>query len=91
MIMKTIIKVFVVILTLAIFSTTVLAQAEADENTIYKKKTIIDIKNGTVIEGETQGPDGDWIPGGCPLPTKGSLIRIRTSFRTKVLQSVIGI
>lgn len=60
--------------------------AAQDNETIYKKKTVINFEDDT-IEGDLKTPDAEYLEARKRM-RHASLIKIRDNFRRSVLQSV---
>jgi ethanolamine utilization protein EutP (predicted NTPase) len=63
-----------------------LAQDKGESNVKYEKTTTINFEDDT-IEGDLTRPDGEYVDA-IKRVKHSNLIRIRTEFRDKVMQSV---
>ena len=71
---------------LVLLSFSALPLAAVAQDTIYKKKTVINFEDDT-IEGDLKTPDAEYLEARKRM-RHASLIKIRDNFRRTVLQSV---
>ncbi len=79
-------RIWVLLVTVLVSAVFLCATASAQDDVIYKKKTVYNFDDDT-ITGDLTRPDQEFLTG-RKLARHKSLIRVRENFKDRVLQSV---